>query len=131
MPTIARPLSLACAAAALALLPACEGTTRTGESYTLQADRSIEAYLASDLKKAHEQAVLVVREDFGYTVEKEAVDAREGVIRGKTARGNQVRVDTFRDGDRVTRVEIFVGPVGDEPAMREILSALQARLKRR
>ena len=125
-----RSLAATLAAACLALT-ACEGTTRTGESYTLQANRAIEAYVAADVRRAHETAVIVVRDDFGYTIESQSVDAREGVIRAKTARGNAVRVDTFRDGDRITRVEIYVGPLGDEPAMREILSALQGRLRKR
>lgn len=121
-------LALALCAGGLA---GCEGTTKTGESYTLKANRWIEAYVASDLRRAHDAAIAVVRDDFGYTLESQAVDARDGKVRAKTARGYDVRIDSYRDGDRITRVEIYVGPLGDEPAMREILSALQARLKRR
>ncbi|MGD9691457.1 MAG: DUF3568 family protein [Phycisphaerales bacterium] len=117
--------------AALLAPVACKSTTRTGKSYTLTVDRRLEALLSADLRRAHETALSVVREDYGYVVSRHVADAREGIIEAVTARGNAVKVETFRDGDYITRVRIFVGPLGDEAAMREMLNQIETRLKER
>ncbi len=108
---------------------ACTSTTRTGKSYTLTVDRRLEALVAADLRRSHETALSVVREDYGYVVGRHVADAREGIIEAVTARGNAVKVETFRDGDYITRVRIFVGPLGDEAAMREMLNQIESRLR--
>ncbi len=109
--------------------PGCSNTTRTGKPYTLTVDRRLEALVSADLRTAHDTALSVVREDYGYVVSRHVSDAREGVIEAVTARGHQVKVETFRDGQYITRLRLFVGPLGDEPAMREMLNQIEARLR--
>lgn len=121
-------------AAALAipalLLTACTGATRSGSVYTMKADREIETYLPGSVGEVHDAALYVVRERLRYRVLREAVDAREGVIEARTARDAAVRVETYRESAAVTRIEVFVGPFGDEPAMKEILSEIEAEQQR-
>lgn len=112
----------------LAILAACQGETRSGGLYTLKPDREIEAYVAGSVQTVHAAALRVVRDRMLYRVVKEASDAREGYIEARTAREEVVRVETFRDNDRVSRVQIYVGPLGDEPAMKAILDELRHSL---
>lgn len=114
---------------ALALPGGCSSVTRTGKPYTLTVDRRLEALVSADLRSAHDISLSVVREDYGYVVSRHVSDAREGVIEAVTARGRPVKVETFRDSPYITRVRIFIGPLGDEPAMREMLNQIEARIK--
>lgn len=123
--------ALSMAAASFVALPGCSGSTRTGAPYTLKADREIEAYLPGDVRTVHEEALWVVREHFGFRLVREAVDLREGYIEARTAQDNVVRIETYRSGDRITRIEVFVGPLGDEPAMKDILGEIDLRVNRR
>lgn len=109
-------------------LTACSGTAKTGTRYTITADRNLRANVNADLNTAHQAAIQALRDDLGFTIESETVDALEGVVKGKTARNDRVEVETFKEGDRLTRVDIFVGPMGDEPKMSEVLSAIEKRL---
>lgn len=115
----------------LAALPACSGSTRTGAPYTMKPDRSIEAYLPGTVPTVHEEALYVVREHFGYRLVREAVDLREGYIEARTAMDNVVRIKSFIAGDTITRVEIFVGPMGDEPAMKDILAEIDLQVNKK
>lgn len=124
-------LSLALVGAFLATpLVGCQGSTRRGSVYSIKPDRRIEAYMPGKLQDVHKIALEVVRDDFAYSVRREAVDAREGVIEARTARDEAVRVDTFVSGASVTRIEVKVGVLGDVAAAREILSAIEARIKK-
>ncbi len=131
MNALGRALTCGLALAAALALASCSGSTRTGAPYTLKPDREIEAYLPGDVRSVHEEAVYVVREHFGYRLVREAVDLREGYIEARTAQDNVVRVETYTAGERISRVEIFVGPLGDEPAMKDLLAELDLRVNKR
>jgi len=109
-------------------LTACSGTAKSGTRYTITADRNLRANVNADLNTAHQAAIRALRDDLGFTIESESVDALEGVVKGKTARNDRVEVETFKEGERLTRVDIFVGPMGDEPKMAEVLAAIEKRL---
>ncbi len=115
-------------AVSLAGVWGCEGQTRQGTLYNVQANRSLETYLPGDLKTVYEAALQAVQDDFGYTLKDSAVDATEGIIKARTAMDNQVWVKLFKHSERVTRIELFVGPRGAESVSRELLSAIEARL---
>lgn len=122
------PLALLMTLCAL-LVAGCEGSTKRGTVYNIKPDRRIEAFLPGDTKTVHGAAVAVVRDDFAYAVRRDAIDATGGVVEASTARGEAVRVDTYVAGGSVTRIEIKVGVLGDVEAAREILTAIEARLK--
>ncbi|TVQ61201.1 MAG: DUF3568 family protein [Phycisphaerales bacterium] len=123
-------LAVALAGAILAApLAGCQGSTKRGSVYNIKPDRRIEAYMPGALERVHKTALEVVRDDFAYSIRREAVDAREGVIEARTARDESVRVDTYIAGGSVTRIEVKVGMLGDVQAARDILSAIEARLK--
>ncbi|MDX2115408.1 MAG: DUF3568 family protein [Planctomycetota bacterium] len=128
---VLRKATLALSLCSAALLSACSGATRSGTSYTLKPDREIEAFLPGDLDKVHKAAEDTVRDDLSYRITRTGKDAREGFVEALTAKGDIVRVETYRSGDKVTRTEIFVGPLGDEEAMRDVLDALTRTLERR
>ena len=123
-------LALCTLAAFAAFLPACSGTTRTGVAYTLKADREVEAFLPGDLKAVHAAGEAVIAKQFRYRVTRAAADAREGIIEALTAKGDIVRVETYYVSERVTRTEVFVGPLGDEPIMKDILNAMEKSLRK-
>lgn len=125
--TFAALLAASCAAA----LPGCGGSTRTGAPYTMKADREIEAYLPGNVRHVHDEALWVVRDHFGFKLIREAVDLREGYIEARTAQDNVVRIETYKSGETITRIEVFVGPLGDEPAMKDILAEIDLRVNSR
>ena len=110
-----------------AFLAGCQGTTTQGTLYTVKLGAELETFLPAGLKEAHEAALTVVKDDFGYTVEESALDAREGIVKARTARGDQVRVETYMHGDRVTKIEVTAA--GSEPLARDILSKIEERVR--
>ncbi len=106
----------------VALVACSQGTTSQGTLYSVNPSRQVEAFLPSDLNTIHVAAVQAVRE-MGYTIDHEAIDVREGIIEGATARNRRVRIQTFRQGDDITRIRILVG--GDELASREVLDKIE------
>jgi hypothetical protein len=112
-----------------ALMPAisgcAEGTTKQGTLYSMNASRALEAYLAAELDAVHKAAVKSVN-DAGYTVDEDAIDVREGVVKGRTARDRTVRVETYKEGDKVTKIEVYVG--GDEAAASELLDSIESQV---
>jgi hypothetical protein len=115
----------------LASLGGCSGTTSQGVAYTLKPDRELEGFVAANLVDAHEAAKTVVINQFKYRIIKHAVDAREGTVEALSAKGDTVRVETYYASPRVTRVEVFVGPMGDEPIMKDILNAISQEADKR
>lgn len=112
-----------------AFMISCSGATRSGTAYTLKPDREIEAYLPGDLAKVHDTAVKVLRDNLNYTISKDVKDAREGLVEALTAKGDTVRVETYISTQKVTRTEVFVGPLGNEDAMRDVLEAISKELE--
>jgi hypothetical protein len=126
---LVQSIFLATVAASVAILPACEGTTRSGTKYTQTfPTRSLQVRLPYELLAVHEAAVDVLKNDFGFAVNREAHDALEGVIKASTARNDKVTVDTFKEGDRVTNVKVWVGPYGDKIKAEAILNKIEAKL---
>lgn len=115
----------------VASLGGCSGTTSQGVAYTLKPDRELEGFVAASLSDAHEAAKTVVINQFKYRITKHAVDAREGTVEALSAKGDTVRVETYYASPRVTRVEVFVGPLGDEPIMEDILNAISVEADKR
>jgi cytosine/adenosine deaminase-related metal-dependent hydrolase len=121
--------AIAMSALSLTILAGCgEGTTRQGTLYSIQANRTLETYLPGDLKAVHEAALQAVEADLGYTLEDSAVDATEGIVKARTALDHEVRVKMYKHAERVTRIDVFVGPRGAESVSRELLSAIETRL---
>lgn len=113
---------------ALGGLGGCARTAESGTSYTITADRNLSFHVPVDLKTAH-AAGIGAFSDLEFTMESEKSDATEGVVKGKTARGDSVVVETFKEGEQMTKVHVFVGPLGDEPRMEELMRKIEARVK--
>ncbi len=112
--------------AAFAGLSACSHTASSGTKYTITPDRNLSFQLPVDLKTAHSAGIGALS-DLGFTMESEKSDMTEGVVKGKTARGDAVVVETFKEGERLTKVDVFVGPMGDQPKMEELMRKIEAR----
>jgi hypothetical protein len=118
-------VALACS---FAMAGCGQGTTSQGTLYTVQANRALQTYLPYSIEPVHNAAKAVLEVELGYTVDETALDAHEGVIRAHTALEHPVRVQTFKHGEHVTRVEVYVGSWGSEPIGRDILSKVESRL---
>jgi hypothetical protein len=130
--TLVRTLTLALGGiislAASAALGGCTGTTSTGQEYVLKIDRELEGYVDCDLRTAHVTSMNMLEEDYLYEITYEALDAREGIVEARTAKDRFVRIETYRAGIDRTKVQIYVSPMGDYRAERDIFEQLQARL---
>ncbi|MHC5113555.1 MAG: DUF3568 family protein [Planctomycetota bacterium] len=111
-----------------ALVGGCKGTTTGGKDYIIRADRKLAATIDADIATVHAAARVVLEEDMLFEITDDAVDAREGILRGRTARKNTVRVETFRKDVESTQVLIFVGPFGDKAAASDVFEALVERV---
>ena len=112
----------------LSVLWGCEGQTRQGTLYSIQANRQLETFLPGDLATVHAAALEAVKTDFGFELGESAVDAAEGYVEARTALDHQVRIKLYKYGERITRIEVYVGPRGSEIVARELLSAIETRL---
>ncbi len=113
----------------LTALAGCSGTTRQGTLYSILPSRELETFFAADLEKVHNVALAAVVEDFGYTLEHAALDAQEGIITAHTAKEHPVRVETYKHGAHVTRIELYVGPQGRGPSAVALLDKIESRLE--
>ena len=113
----------------LTVLPGCSGTTSQGTLYNILPNRELETYFAADLEMVHKLALAAILEDFGYTLEHAALDAQEGIITAHTAKENLVRVETYKHGAHVTRIELYVGPQGGGPSAVALLNKIESRLE--
>ena len=113
----------------LTALAGCSGTTRQGTLYSILPSRELETFFAADLEKVHNVALAAVVEDFGYTLEHAALDAQEGIITAHTAKEHPVRVETYKHGAHVTRIELYVGPQGGGPSAVALLDKIESRLE--
>ncbi|MCP3903009.1 MAG: DUF3568 family protein [Planctomycetes bacterium] len=113
---------------AAAFLGGCKGATASGNEFVIRADRKLAATLPGDISVVHPAARRVLEEDMLFEVTDDAVDAREGILRARTARNNTVRVETYRWGENSTHVLVFVGPFGDRDAQAEVYEALVNRV---
>lgn len=111
-----------------ALLAGCQGSTRSGTDYTQTITRELHASFAYPIDIVQSAARNVLAEELGFTIVEDSADALEGVIRAETARGREVKIETVSEGANLTEVQVWVGPLGDEPMSREILNRIDARL---
>jgi hypothetical protein len=119
---------IALSVVSLAILWGCEGQTRQGTLYSVQPNRSLETYMPGDLATVHAAALEAVKTDFGFELGESAVDAAEGYVEARTALDHQVRVKMYKYGERITKIDVYVGPRGSEVMARELLSAIETRL---
>ena len=122
-------LSALLAIVSLTALGGCSGTTSQGTLYNILPNRELETYFAADLEKVHNEALAAVVQDFGYTLQHAALDAQEGIITAHTAKENLVRVETYKHGAHVTRIELYVGPKGGGPSAVALLDKIESRLE--
>jgi hypothetical protein len=94
----------------------------------LNDDRELEAHVNADLLTVHEAARRVLVETYQYRIFVDKHDAREGLIRARTGDDGLVRVETYDERGRRTRIQIFVSPLGDEARQREILAEIEREL---
>ena len=120
--------ALAALATTAAMLMGCEGSTRMGTPYTQKFGRELVAYLDGHVSHVHAVARRVLEGEMGYTVYEDALDISEGVLRAETARGRVVKVESFANGETVTRIEVWASPAGDESRARDVLSRIEDAL---
>lgn len=106
----------------------CTGTTNTGRSYTFTMDRNVEAMILGGHESVHAASERVLKEDLGYTIVRSDSDALEGIVEARTARGDSVVVETFKEGETSTRLQVFVGPLGDKSRAVTILERIEQGL---
>jgi hypothetical protein len=112
-----------------ALLIGCQGgATKAGTQYKMLASRELEARFEGDLATVHDTAVGVLRDDYAFTITKDAKDALEGVIEATTARNDRVTVQTYKESSGITAVQVWAGPFGDRSRAEDILNTIEAKI---
>ena len=112
--------------ALVAVGPGCgKGSTKLGTLYTVSITQELHCYLSDDLKSVHQAALASVK-DVGYTIDNDAIDAREAIVSAHTALDRPVRVESFKQGDKVTKVEVYVS--GDKVAAKDLLDRIEDRV---
>jgi len=99
-----------------------KGTTRQGTLYSVSVNRSLNCYIPDNIDAVHKAALASVR-DAGYTVDNDAIDSREAIVEGRTALDKTVRIKSFKQGKKVTRLEVYIA--GDQEAAKELLNAIE------
>jgi len=109
-------------------LPACTGNTKAGTKYTQLPNRALQAVFSGDLETVHNRAAAVLKDDFHYTITKDKKDALEGIIEAKTAKDELVKVETYKQGDKTTKVVVYAGFLKSADQAEKILSAIEDSL---
>ena len=123
MNTIPTRLSIALLLALVTAAAGCgQGTTQQGTLYSVGINQSLSCYISDNIVAVH-KAVLESVKDAGYTVDKEAIDTREAIVEGRTALDRTVRIKSFKQGEKVTRLEIYIA--GNKEAAKELLDAIE------
>ena len=52
----------------------------------------------------------------------------DGVVTGRTAQGDDIKIDIVQDGDNVSKVTIRVGTTGDDAISKQILDGIKKHL---
>lgn len=114
------------AACVVSVVVGCQGSTKQGTTYTILPSREIQTTLSADLPTVHARALKVLRDDLAYTIESEAKDGLEGIIKARTARNDMVRVETFKEADNQTKVQVYSGFITGEDKARQVLEMIVA-----
>ena len=101
-----------------------KGTTAQGTLYSIGVNQSLNCYIPGDIDAVHKAALASVK-DAGYAVDNDAIDSREAIVEGRTALDKTVRIKSFKQGEKVTRLEVYVA--GDEEAAKELLNAIEKK----
>ena len=125
MYTLTTRLSKALLLALLMTIAGCgKGTTAQGTLYSISVNQSLNCYIPGDIEAVH-KAVLASVKDAGYAVDNDAIDSREAIVEGRTALDKTVRIKSFKQGEKVTRLEVYIA--GDEEAAKELLDAIEKK----
>ena len=123
MKTLTTRLSIALLLGLATAVAGCgQGTTQQGTLYSVGVNQSLNCYIPDNIDAVHRAALASVK-DAGYTVDNEAIDTREAIVEGHTALDKTVRIKSFKQGAKVTRLEVYVA--GDEEAAKELLNAIE------
>ena len=101
-----------------------QGTTAQGTLYSIGVNQSLNCYIPGDIDAVH-KATLASVKDAGYAVDNDAIDSREAIVEGRTALDKTVRIKSFKQGEKVTRLEVYIA--GDEEAAKELLDAIEKK----
>jgi hypothetical protein len=116
-------LSLALLLALITATVGCgKGTTQQGTLYSVGVNKSLECYISDSIEAVHASALASMK-DAGYTVDKEAIDAREAMVEGRTALDRTVRIKSVKQGEKVTKLEVYVS--GDGEAAKTLLDSIE------
>ncbi len=125
MNTLTTRLSIALSLALSMTLAGCgQGTTAQGTLYSIGVNQSLNCYIPDNIDAVHKAALASVR-DAGYTVDNDAIDSREAIVEGRTALDKTVRIKSFKQGEKVTRLEVYIA--GDQEAAKELLNAIEKK----
>ena len=123
MNTYTTRLSIALLLALVTVTAGCgQGTTQQGTLYSVGINQSLSCYISDNIDAVHKAALESVK-DAGYTVDNEAIDSREAIVEGRTALDKTVRIKSFKQGEKVTRLEVYVA--GNEEAAKDLLNAIE------
>ena len=112
-----------------ALLMGCQGgATKAGTQYKMLTSRELEARFEGDLATVHDTAVGVLRDDYAFTITKDAKDALEGVIEATTARNDRITVQLYKESAGITAIQVWAGPFGDRERAEDILNTIESKL---
>ena len=123
MNTLTARLSIALLLTLVTAAAGCgKGTTQQGTLYSVGVDQSLSCYIPENIYVVYQAALASVR-NAGYTVDTEAIDTREALVEGRTALERTVRIKAFKQGDKVTKLEVYVA--GDGEAAKALLDAIE------
>lgn len=110
------------------LMVGCQGSTKAGTKYSMLPTRELEARVEGDLATVHDTAVAVLRDDYEFTIDREAKDRLAGEIRATTAMRDKVTVQTYKIGNNITTIQVWAGPLGNKSRAEDILNTIEERL---
>jgi hypothetical protein len=110
------------------LMVGCQGSTKAGTKYNMLPTRELEARVEGDLASVHDTAVAVLRDEYQFTIDREAKDRIAGEIRATTALRDKVTIQTYRVGNNITTIQVWAGPMGNKARAEDILNTIEQRL---
>lgn len=113
---------------ATTLMIGCQGSTKAGTKYNMLPTRELEARVEGDLAHVHDTAVAVLRDEYQFTIDREAKDKIAGEIKATTAMRDKITVQTYRVGNNITTIQVWAGPMGNKGRAEDILNTIEERL---
>ena len=106
---------------------AIRGVEGTAENVRCELGTLI-ADLDNDIKSAIKASSLAI-DQIGFDEKQSSVDAMDGVITAKTARGEKVTIRIRRVTDNSSKLKIRIGKMGDAARSIKVLEQIQKNLK--